>query len=210
MDFLLASDCWRCHIDAVDFGLLIELPSILFSLAACLSEPYKHHLCNINPLKPLGNRCSLVSLSPLLRKAFDKRKLSMFFIMAFNVQYEGRSVELLEFLSLDIPDDVKQRVWEKNDVSDRLFINHPSINSQFVKKPNSFFGSQTKIKVQLDSAVLKMLENSNLCIVLKRLISDEKYTKKNLTFVELDLKNVVKKKVRKIEKSKLISGLTQK
>ena len=34
--------------------------------------------------------------------------------------------------------------------------------------------------------------------------------KKNLTFVELDLKNVIKKKVRKIEKSKLINGLVQK
>lgn len=41
-------------------------------------------------------------------------------------------------------------------------------------------------------------------------MSDENYMKKNLTFVELDLKNVIKKKVRKIEKSKLINGLVQK
>ena len=41
-------------------------------------------------------------------------------------------------------------------------------------------------------------------------MSDEKYMNKKLTFVELDLKNVVKKKVRKIEKSKLIMGLIQK
>lgn len=39
---------------------------------------------------------------------------------------------------------------------------------------------------------------------------DEKYVKKNLTFVELDLKSVIKKKVRKIEKSKIINGLVQK
>ena len=41
-------------------------------------------------------------------------------------------------------------------------------------------------------------------------MSDEKYVNKKLTFVELDLKNVVKRKVRKIEKSKLITNLIQK
>ena len=81
--------------------------------------------------------------------------------MAFNVQYEGRSVELLKFLSLNILADVKERVWDENDVSERLFI-----NNQVVMKQSWFSRSQNELDQtnQLRTAVLKALEKSILFI----------------------------------------------
>ena len=82
-----------------------------------------------------------------------ERKPSQTFIMAFTVQYEGRSVRILDFLDLDLPDDVKERVWDENNVSAQLFANC------------NFIDRQLKI--------LQELEKFELWTILKRIPSHE-------------------------------------
>ena len=38
-------------------------------------------------------------------------------IMAFNLQYEGHTIDLEEFLRQDIASDVKERAWDENNVT---------------------------------------------------------------------------------------------
>ena len=77
--------------------------------------------------------------------------------MAHKVKYEGRSISLIEFLSLDISVEAKERIWQQNKVSDGLFLSN-----------------QSEIPPQ-KVAILKSLETANLCNVLKHLISNKKH-----------------------------------
>ena len=52
-----------------------------------------------------------------IKRSSEGSAKRMNIIMAFNLQYEGHTIDLEEFLRQDIASDVKERAWDENNVT---------------------------------------------------------------------------------------------